>query len=268
MRKLLCVILVLVLLCAFTGCEKDNDDRRSRRETEEEPEVTKEPEAIPLVVCLDPGHGGKWTGAVYFGRNEKDIVIKLCNEIRAYLNQHYPEIKVLLTREDDTVFSTDLGTDLRSRVEFAKNNGAQILISIHLNASNEHNLRGTLVCISKQPNINGISIELANTLLARTESLGLKNRGYETRNSNDTFDDQGVPVDYYAICRHGASLDIPAIILESCFMDNEGDYAYVADDASLKRLAAAEAEGIAEFMLSHYGTNASAGAEDSKSTEE
>ena len=252
MRKMLCVLLVLALLCAFTGCEKEEDDRRDRRETEEEPVVTKAAEPNPWVVCLDPGHGGKWTGAVYFGRNEKDIVLQLSNEIRAYLNEHYPDIKVLLTREDDTVFSTDLGTDLRSRVEFAKNNGASILISIHLNASNEHNMRGTMVCISKQPNINGTSIELANTLLAKTESLGLRNRGYETRNSNDTFDDQGVPVDYYAICRHGASLDIPAVILESCFMDNEGDYAYVADSTALKKLAAAEAEGIAEFLMSHF----------------
>ena len=137
-------------------------------------------------------------------------------------------------------------------MEFAKNCGAQILVSIHLNASETHKLHGTMVCISKQPNIHDISVELANKLLAATESIGLKNTGYVTRNSGDTFDENGVPVDYYAICRHGASLDLPAVILESCYMDNATDYEYIKDDAAIKKLAAVEAEAIAQFMIEKY----------------
>lgn len=211
------------------------------------PTPTAEP-VLPYCVCLDPGHGGRWEGAIYHKKNEKDIVLQLCQEIRSYLNEHYPDIEVLLTREEDRTFSDDLGTDLRKRVEFAKDNGAQILVSIHLNASDKHNMRGSMVCISKQPNIHDISITLANTLLKRTESLGLRNRGYEWKNSNDTFDEKGEPVDYYAICRHGASLNIPSIILESLFMDNDDDYAFISSDEAMKKLAAAEAEGIAEFL--------------------
>lgn len=206
----------------------------------------------PYILCLDPGHGGKWTGAMYHGVEERNLVLQLAKEIRSYLNEHYPDIEVYLTRETNDCFSSDLGTDLRKRVEFAKENGAQILVSLHLNASDAHNLRGTMVCISKQPNINGISIELANALLDATESLGLKRRGYETRNSGDTFDENGVPVDYYAICRHGSSLGIPAVILESCFMDNSIDYEYIKDDKAIRKLAAAEAEAMAKFLISHY----------------
>ncbi len=218
-------------------------------------EVTPTPEERKLVLCLDPGHGGRWQGAIYFKCEERNLVLQLAKEIRAYLNEHYPEIEVYLTREDNNVFSNDIGPDLRARVEFAVEKKANILVSLHLNASESHNLRGTMVCISKQPNINGISKELADCLMDATESLGLKRRGYETRNSGDTFDENGVPVDYYAICRHGSSLNIPAVILESCFMDNEEDFKYVKDEAAIKRLAAAEAEAMAKFLISHYGSN-------------
>lgn len=263
------IILLLGLLCVFcvllTACGEDEEDDYEwidhLQTTTKAPTLTPttalsptptEVPRKPYILCLDPGHGGRWTGAIYYGVEERTVVLQLAKEIRAYLNEHYPDIEVYLTRETNECFSDDLGTDLRKRVEYGKEMGAQILVSLHLNASDAHNLRGTMVCISKQPNINGISKELANALMDATEALGLRRRGYETRNSGDTFDENGVPVDYYAICRHGASLGIPAVILESCFMDNEKDFAFVKDDAAIKKLAAAEAEAMAKFLISHY----------------
>ncbi len=256
MRKMLYALLVVLLLFVLYGCdsankkEYDKIDHTSGITGDVTGAGKKDPKA--LVICLDPGHGGRWQGAIYHDREERDIVLELAKEIRSYLNEHYPEIKVYLTREDNNVFSNDIGTDLRARVEFAKSCDADILISLHLNASENHNMHGSMVCISKQPNINGISVELADALLDATEGLGLKRNGYETRNSTDTFDENGEPVDYYAICRHGASLDIPAVILESCFMDHDTDYPYIETDEALKRLAEAEAEAMAQFMLSHF----------------
>lgn len=262
---MLCLVCVLAAACFGKDDEEDDyDDYRKIDHAKissedptplptDDPELTPTPEERKLVLCLDPGHGGRWQGAIYFKREERDLVLQLAKEIRTYLNEHYPEIEVYLTREDNNVFSNDIGPDLRARVEFAVEKKANILVSLHLNASEGHNLRGTMVCISKQPNINGISKELADCLMDATESLGLRRRGYETRNSGDTFDENGVPVDYYAICRHGSSLNIPAVILESCFMDNEEDFKYVKDDAAIKKLAAAEAEAMAKFLISHYG---------------
>ena len=266
MKKFILTVLACVVLVTFAACEKKHDEEEYRdvghasvateKVTERPTEAfTPTPSQIPQKpyrVCLDPGHGGRWTGAIYFKQQEKDLVLALSKEIRAYLNEHYPDIDVWLTREGNECFSDDLGPDLRQRVEFAKEKNAQILISIHLNASDAHNLRGTMVCISKQPNINPISVKLANALMDATESLGLRRRGYETRNSNDTFDENGVPVDYYAICRHGASLNIPAVILESLFMDNEKDYEFIKTEAAMKKLAAAEAEAIAKFLKDNY----------------
>lgn len=265
MKRAYVLFLCLIMAFMVIGCGKEEDDYDKvdhiKNSVEDEPMTptatptpTEEP-AKPLVLCLDPGHGGRWEGAIYHGQQERYLVLKLSKEIRAYINEHYPEITVYLTREDNETFSSDIGPDLRQRVEFAKNCGAQLLVSIHLNASEKHNLRGTMVCISKQPNIHDISVELANRLIQATGSIGIPmngKTGYVTRDSGDTFDENGVPVDYYAICRHGASLNLPAVILESCFMDNDKDYEFIKDDAAIKRLAAVEAEAIARFMIEKF----------------
>ena len=265
MKRAYVLFLCLIMAFMVIGCGKEEDDYDKvdhiKNSVEDEPMTptatptpTEDP-VKPLVLCLDPGHGGRWEGAIYHGQQERYLVLQLSKEIRAYINEHYPEITVYLTREDNETFSSDIGPDLRQRVEFAKNCGAQLLVSIHLNASEKHNLRGTMVCISKQPNIHDISVELANKLLDATASIGIPkngNTGYVTRNSGDTFDENGVPVDYYAICRHGASLNIPAVILESCFMDNDKDYEFIKDDAAIKRLAAVEAEAMAQFLIEKF----------------
>ena len=265
MKRALVVFLCLVMAFSVMACGKEEDDygdvdhvqKNSVKDEPTTPTATPTPTEIPrkpYILCLDPGHGGRWEGAIYNGKQERHLVLQLSKEIRAYLNEHYPDFEVYLTREDNETFSSDLGPDLRQRVEFAKNCGAQILVSIHLNASETHKQRGTMVCISKQPNIHDISVELANKLLAATGSIGLpsEKNPIVTKNSNDTFDENGVPVDYYAICRHGASLNIPAVILESCYMDNDKDYEYIKDDAAIKKLAAVEAEAIAQFMIEKY----------------
>ena len=261
MKKLQILCLAGVFCLLLIGCGKKRPEYDEGRIKQTTPTATATPTPSPsptpvpkpkYSVCLDPGHGGRWEGAIY-GREERDIVLQLAKEIRAYLNANYPDIEVTLTREDNTTFSDDLGTDLRARVEFAVEHDAKILVSLHLNASEKHNLRGAMVCVSKQPNIHDISVELGNSIMKKLETLGIKNRGCEWRNSGDTFDPvTGDPMDYYAICRHGAALGIPAIIVESLFMDNKEDAKLIETDEGLKKLAAVEAEAIAEFLYKHY----------------
>ncbi len=257
--QLLCLAAILCLFIFGCGTEDPDDDEARFKVTTPTATVTPTPSPTPTPVpkpkysvCLDPGHGGKWEGAIY-GREERNIVLQLAKEIRAYLNENYPDIEVTLTREDNTTFSDDLGKDLRARVEFAVEHDARILVSLHLNASDKHNLRGAMVCVSKQPNIHDISVELGNAIMKNLETIGIRNRGCEWRNSGDTFDPiTGDPMDYYAICRHGADLGIPAIIVESLFMDNKEDAKLIETDEGLKKIAALEAEAIAAFLYEHY----------------
>jgi N-acetylmuramoyl-L-alanine amidase len=79
-------------------------------------------------IVIDPGHGGIDPGATgHQGLKEKDVVLDIARRLRDKLIKS-GKYRVLLTREDDRkVF-------LKERVNFAKENQADLFISIHINS--------------------------------------------------------------------------------------------------------------------------------------
>ena len=203
-----------------------------------------EPECV---VVLDPGHGGRFSGAVH-GLVEKDTVLKIALYAKAYLEEHYPQIEVKMTRDTDIDFDAQLAKDLENRVQLGKELGADVFVSFHLNASVAHNIRGAEVICPHRENVKTDSFLLGNCILDELTALGIKRRGIVTKNSNDTVDANGNPVEYYAINRHAANRDMIGIIIEHCFMDNEEDKVFLADEAALQRLGEADARGIAAYF--------------------
>lgn len=210
-----------------------------------EADIMVEPE---YTVVLDPGHGGAFTGAVYGELVEKDTALKIALYAKEYLEKNYPQIEVRMTREADKDFDTALAKDLENRVQLGKELGADVFVSFHLNASVAHNICGAeVICPHREP-VKEDSFLLANCILDELTALGIKRRGIVTKNSNDTVDSNGNPVEYYAINRHAANRNMVGIIIEHCFMDNEEDKQYLADDEALKRLGEADARGIAAYF--------------------
>lgn len=83
-------------------------------------------------VCLDPGHGGSDPGAVYSGLAEKHVNLDIAQRVAAALDaNHYV---TQLTRTGDT----SLGNSDRAVICNAF--GAQVVLSIHLNASTDPNV--------------------------------------------------------------------------------------------------------------------------------
>lgn len=206
-----------------------------------------QPVETEYTVVLDPGHGGKFTGAMY-DQVEKDVVLKIANYAKAYLEEHYPQLEVKMTREEDKDFDSELAKDLENRVQLGKEMGADVFVSFHLNASAAHNIRGAEVLCPHRENVKTDSFLLANCILDELAALGIKRRGIVTKNSNDTVDANGNPVEYYAINRHAANRDMVGIIVEHCFMDHEEDKLFIADDEALRRLGEADARGIAAYF--------------------
>ncbi len=92
--------------------------------------------AVPIRVCLDPGHGGLSTGAMgAAGIYEKHVTLALARKVQALL-QAEPGVSVVMTREADA----DL--DLPSRPQKAGAVGADIFVSLHGNASPATDARG------------------------------------------------------------------------------------------------------------------------------
>ena len=82
-------------------------------------------------VVIDAGHGGHDSGAVSRDNKtlEKDLTLDIARKLAARIDAVYPDVKVILTRDSDTFVS------LSDRAEIANKNGANLFISIHINAS-------------------------------------------------------------------------------------------------------------------------------------
>lgn len=98
----------------------------------------RDPDRIRTVV-LDAGHGGKDPGNLGTGRykiTEKHISLNVAKLVGKYINEAYPETKVVYTREDDTF------VDLMERTNIANRAKADVFISIHCNANDRKDAHG------------------------------------------------------------------------------------------------------------------------------
>jgi N-acetylmuramoyl-L-alanine amidase len=98
-----------------------------RHTSRKHPSKTARKNGKPIVV-LDPGHGGVDPGAISLkGAYEKDIVFAFCKSLKAKL-EATKRYQVLMTRDED-VF-----VPLTERIEIARRNKADLLISVHANS--------------------------------------------------------------------------------------------------------------------------------------
>ena len=111
---------------------------------ETKPAPPEAPSKKPLIIILDPGHGGKDPGAV--GRKktrEKDITLLVSQALAAELKKQFPGAKIILTRKDDRYLSLVERT-AKANALASENPDIQdaIFISIHCNASPDRSAMG------------------------------------------------------------------------------------------------------------------------------
>lgn len=87
--------------------------------------VIQTPPKKKYTIVIDPGHGGKDTGAIGNGYREKDIALAVSKKLAENLRDDF---KVIMTR------STDVFIPLQERAEIANKNNSDFFISIHLNS--------------------------------------------------------------------------------------------------------------------------------------
>lgn len=225
-----------------------------------------------ITICIDAGHGGGATGyeGDYDGQKiyEKDINLQIALKLRDELLQ-YENVKVIMTRTDDVEMN------IRSRVQYAVDNGADFMVSVHNNNTQNAELASGCMVLTtgshyqandaRFPDIYGISEEVAGAIakylnllgIPWTKELGAENNGGVARRpySADGFAKStlyypdGSIADYYALLRYSITEGIPAVIIEHTFLCNEYEYrTFLSTEEALTNLAAADVQGIAEAL--------------------
>lgn len=94
------------------------------------------PARDPLLIVIDPGHGGKDPGALgRKGTREKDIVLKVSKQLKTMIAKRL-NAKVLMTRD------TDVFIELEDRAKFANSKKADLFVSIHVNSHPKQSVKG------------------------------------------------------------------------------------------------------------------------------
>lgn len=111
---------------------------------EPKPKPPEAPAKKPLIIVIDPGHGGKDPGAI--GRKktwEKNIVLLVSQNLASELKKQFPGARIILTRKDDRYLSLVERT-AKANALASENPDIQdaIFISIHCNASPDRSTMG------------------------------------------------------------------------------------------------------------------------------
>lgn len=224
--------------------------------------LTTVPEQRQIVV-IDAGHGGHDPGASSSHATEKWVVLAVALELKALLEQE--GIEVILTRGDDTFLT------LQQRSLFSSSD-RNIFVSIHANAATATKASGIETWVFGEPlepgmldraiSENGGGAEgqalteearraatsLATDIL-REAQLNFSMALAETvqRHLVDATGalDRGVRANLFYVIRNAR---IPAILVEVGFVSNPEEGKLLASDSYQKKLAAALADGVLEFL--------------------
>jgi len=223
-------------------------------------------------IVLDPGHGGNDPGALG-GRSrvrEKDMTLGLARSVRDILREK--GMRVVMTRESDTFIP------LPKRARIANNSGADLFVSLHINASRSRSLKGfECYFLSNATDDNARALEAAENAtlklgdeadarmsgqLERTlwdmelsenrrESAILAGHICESVKNDIDIGNRGLRTARFYVLKFTR---IPAVLVEAGYISNKYDEAKLKDPAFLSEVARAVAGGIMRFKQEYERT--------------
>lgn len=225
----------------------------------------------PLLIVIDPGHGGEDPGATGARRtHEKDVVLKIARQLNALVNGD-PNMRAIMTRNSDHFVS------LGARVKIAQKARAHLLVSIHADAFINRSARGSSVFalsergatsaaarwLAKSQNesdlIGGINIssvnkEVASVLVDMTSdwtinySLGLGKEVLREMGSINRLHKNHVEQAGFAVLK---GQGIPSILVETAFISNPAEEVFLNNPKHQARIAQAIYRGIKKQLQSN-----------------
>ena len=222
-------------------------------------------------IVIDPGHGGKDSGTRGKKTLEKDIALEIALRLGQLLQVEYPKIKVIFTRTSDKF------VPLFERTAIANRNHADLFVSIHCNASRRKEANGT------ETFVMGLHKSAENLEIAKRENQAVlleddykENYGgfdpnspeahiilsaYQNQNLENSIAlaelmqsemsrggikvSRGVKQAGFVVLR---TATMPSILIETGFLSNQQDEAYLATREGRYSVASSIFIGIEKFI--------------------
>ena len=192
-------------------------------------------------IFLDPGHGGRDSGAYYYNVAEKDLNMQVYRKLRKKLEEL--GYKVLTSRDSD--IDVDFITE-RSRMVNKTN--SDIFISIHFNATGSAYSKSNGIqtySYSDEPDYpSKINQYWHNHPDRMSESKRLATSIHSSLLAETGAKDAGLLESSFAVLRETAK---PAVLLELGYMDNFAENQQIRDSHYQDKLVAGIVKGIQKY---------------------
>jgi len=224
-------------------------------------------------IVIDAGHGGNDPGAI--GRRshvkEKNLTLQLARKLKSILEAE--GIKVTMTRD------SDIFIPLPMRSEIANKSGADLFVSVHINASRSRLMRGfECYYLSNATDDNARALEafensslkmdeaasaqhsrpLDKTLWDMTltenrlESAQLAGSICDSVDESLATGDRGIRTARFYVLKH---TNIPAVLVETGYLSNKYEELKLKDPEFLDRIAESVAQGILKYKREYERTD-------------
>ena len=232
---------------------------------------TQEPSAYYRVgaILIDPGHGGKDSGAVggytkdgkKVTLKEKDVALEISLLLAEQLRKNYPDKKILLTRSNDTFLDLEERVDMANSVKLEPHE-AIIYISVHINASVNKDASGFEVWylnpdyrrdVIQETEDNKDVLPILNSMLEEeytTESILIAKfimDGLESQ-IGEQSSPRGIKAEEWFVVRNA---NMPSVLVEACFITNEKEAQLLDSEEYLRKVSLGIYNGLVAF-ITHF----------------
>lgn len=234
------------------------------------PDVAPRSNNRPILIALDPGHGGEDPGAIGpGGTREKDVVLQIAHRLKKIIDAQ-PNMRTFMTRDKD--FFVPLGV----RVQKARRVKADLFISIHADAWIKPSAKGSSVYALSQTG----ATSSAASWLAKKENeadlVGGINIGTHNKQVAQVLLDLSTAAQINDSVRIGTGIlseigkinhlhkrqveragfavlkapDIPSILVETAFISNPNEERLLRSPSHQDKIARAMFSGIQNYFAS------------------
>lgn len=232
-------------------------------------------------VVIDAGHGGKDPGNLgtrRYKKTEKDVSLSVALKVEQYIKQRFPDIKVVMTRRDDSY------PTLHERTVIANRAQGDVFISIHCDAAENRSAYGSSTYVM------GKDHDDENRVAMRENSVILQEDNQEVYEGFDPTKPESyimLTMFQYAFIQQSVELAqtvqnafrndvgrkdrgvkqqplyvtsrtaMPAILIELGFLTNSAEEDYLMTDDGQDQMAQAIARSFAQYKVRREGGTAS-----------